>query len=532
MGAVGTTQQNRPVLLQSLVSTSREISSTRSRTAKTALLAEALRAAEPDEVPTVVSYLSGELRQRRIGVGWRSLQELPPAAAAPTLSVAEAHEAFERMGLLSGSGSQAARATELTQLFERATSEEQEYLALLVMGELRQGALDGVMLAAVAEAAGVPGEAVRRAVMLRGATGPVAAAALAEGVAGLGRFRLEVGQPLRPMLASTAADVPAAMAKAAEGAEDAPVAVEWKVDGIRVQVHREGDDVRVFTRSLDDITARVPEIVEAVASLPATSVVLDGEAVALDEAGRARPFQATGSRTASSANVTDLRARVPLTTYFFDVLHLDGDDLLDLPGADRQDRLAGLLPADQQIPRLITADVAEARRFFAEAVGAGHEGVVVKRLGEAYEAGRRGSGWVKVKPRHTLDLVVLAAEWGHGRRRGWLSNLHLGARDEESGELVMLGKTFKGLTDAMLTWQTERLLELESHRDEHVVYARPGLLVEIAFDGVQTSPRYPAGMALRFARVLRHRTDKTAEEADTVQTLRAIHTGARPPTDV
>ena len=528
------------MLLQSLVSTSREISSTRSRTAKTALLAEALRAAEPDEVPTVVSYLSGELRQRRIGVGWRSLQELPPAADAPTLSVAEAHEAFERMSGLSGSGSQAARATELTRLFERATAEEQEYLALLVMGELRQGALDGVMLTAVAEAARVPGEAVRRAVMLRGATGPVAAAALAEGEAGLDRFRLEVGRPVRPMLASTAADVPAAMDKASEGAsdgatgsaDDAPVAVEWKVDGIRVQVHREGDDVRVFTRSLDDITPRVPEIVEAVAALCATSVVLDGEAVALDEAGRARPFQATGSRTASSANVADLRARVPLTTYFFDVLHLDGDDLLDLPGAHRQDRLAALLPAHQQIPRLVTADVAEARRFFAQAVETGHEGVVVKRLGEPYEAGRRGSGWVKVKPRHTLDLVVLAAEWGHGRRRGWLSNLHLGARDEETGELVMLGKTFKGLTDAMLTWQTERLLELESRRDEHVVYARPGLLVEVAFDGVQTSPRYPAGMALRFARVLRHRTDKTADEADTVQTVRAIHTGARPPTDV
>jgi len=524
------------VLLQSLVSTSREISSTRSRTAKTALLAEVLRAAEPEEVPTVVSYLSGELRQRRIGVGWRSLQELPPAAETPALTVADAHEAFERMAVLSGAGSQAARATELTRLFERATAEEQEYLALLVMGELRQGALDGVMLTAVAEAAGVPGEAVRRAVMLRGATGPVAAAALAEGVAGLDRFRLEVGRPVRPMLASTAADVPAAMAKATEGAtegaDDAPVAVEWKVDGIRVQVHREGDDVRVFTRSLDDITPRVPEIVEAVAALPARSVVLDGEAVALDDAGRARPFQATGSRTASSANVTDLRARVPLTTYFFDVLHLDGDDLLDLPGADRQDRLAALLPTHQQIPRQVTTDVAEARRFFAEAVEAGHEGVVVKRLGEPYEAGRRGSGWVKVKPRHTLDLVVLAAEWGHGRRRGWLSNLHLGARDEETGELVMLGKTFKGLTDAMLTWQTERLLELESHRDEHVVYARPGLLVEVAFDGVQTSPRYPAGMALRFARVLRHRTDKTAEEADTVQTVRAIHTGARPPTDV
>jgi DNA ligase 1 len=297
-------------------------------------------------------------------------------------------------------------------------------------------------------------------------------------------------------------------------------------------VHRDGGWVRVFTRSLDDITARVPEIVETVLALPATSLVLDGEAVALDASGRARPFQQTGSRTASSANVDDLRADVPLTTYFFDLLHVDGEDLLDLPAADRQHRLAAVVPAGQRIPRLVTGEPAAARDFFAGAVGAGHEGVVVKRLTGPYEAGRRGTGWVKVKPRHTLDLVVLAAEWGHGRRQGWLSNLHLGARDDETGELVMLGKTFKGLTDAMLTWQTERLLELERSRDAHVVEVRPELVVEVAFDGVQTSPRYPAGMALRFARVLRHRTDKTAAEADTVSTLRAIHTGSTPPTDV
>jgi DNA ligase 1 len=521
-----------PVLLQSLVATSAEISATRSRTAKTKALAAALRTAEPDEVETVVAYLSGELRQRRIGVGWRSLQRLPPPAGQATLTVAQAHAAFEAMSELSGAGSQAARAGLLDELFGRATAEEQRYLALLVMGELRQGALDGVMLTAVAQAAGVPDHAVRRAVMLCGTTGPVAAAALTDGAAGLDRFRLQVGRPLRPMLASTASDVRAAMATATRTAEGEPVALEWKVDGIRVQVHRQHDEVAVFTRSLDDITARVPEIVEAVLGLPATALVLDGEAVALDESGRARPFQQTGSRTASSANVADLRARVPLTTYFFDLLHLDGADLLDLPAAHRHERMAAVLPEAQRMPRLVTADAAEAGGFFAGAVAAGHEGVVVKRLGDPYEAGRRGSGWVKVKPRHTLDLVVLAAEWGHGRRQGWLSNLHLGARDDQAGGFVMLGKTFKGLTDTMLTWQTERLLDLETGRDRAVVRVRPELVVEVAFDGVQTSPRYPAGMALRFARVLRHRTDKAAAEADTVSTVRAIHAGDARPTDV
>ena len=517
------------MLLQSLVGTSGEISATRSRSAKTRLIADALRTAEPDEVQTVVSYLSGELRQRRIGVGWRSLGKLPDPATEPTLTVAETHDAFERMSQVSGSGSQAARADLVTDLFGRATGDEQRYLARLVMGELRQGALDGVMLAAVAEASGVSDHVVRRAAMLCGATGPVAAVALTEGEEGLDRFGLEVGRPLRPLLAASAPDVATSMAKVAD---DAPAALEWKIDGIRVQVHRDHDDVRVFTRSLDDITVRVPEIVEAVLALPATALVLDGEAVALDDTGRARPFQATGSRTASSANVAELRRQVPLTTYFFDLLHLDGTDLLDLPASRRHERMAAVVPEHQRMPRLVTADVAEASGFFAEAVAAGHEGVVVKRLDDPYEAGRRGSGWVKVKPRHTLDLVVLAAEWGHGRRQGWLSNLHLGARDDETGEFVMLGKTFKGMTDDMLTWQTARLLELESRRDRHAVYVRPELVVEIAFDGVQTSPRYPAGMALRFARVLRYRDDKTAAEADAVSTLRAIHTGDTRPTGV
>jgi DNA ligase 1 len=508
------------VLLSELVDTSHAIGATRSRSAKIALIADALRRAGTDEVETAVAYLSGELRQRRTGVGWRTLQALPDAAASPTLSIGEVHEVLERVSALAGPGSQTARQEAVRAMLSRATPDEQSYLVRLIGGELRQGALDGVMVEAVAAAAGLPPSSVRRAVMLRGATGPVAALALTEGAAGLAAFALVVGQPLRPMLASSASDVSGALDKVG-----LPAGVEWKLDGIRIQVHRLGDDVRVFTRSLDDITPRVPEIVEATRALPAETLVLDGEAIALGSDGRPLPFQQTGSRTATSLDVEALRLRVPLATYFFDILHRDGTDLLDVPAAERVAVLSELVPEAIRVPRVEVADAEEAQEFFAEAVAAGHEGVVVKGLAAPYDAGRRGASWVKVKPRHTLDLVVLAAEWGHGRRQGWLSNLHLGAPDADSGDLVMLGKTFKGLTDAMLAWQTERLLELETSQEGHVVHVRPELVVEIAFDGVQHSPRYPAGMALRFARVLRHRTDKTAAEADTVETVRAIHRG-------
>ena len=430
------------------------------------------------------------------------------------------HEAFDHIAGLSGSGSQSAKRETLHALMGRATATEQAFLGALVGGELRQGALDGVMLDAVATAADVPAPLVRRAAMLRGAAGPVAAAALVDGAAGLECFRLEVGRPVRPMLASTEPDVQAAIAKATGGA-GSDVAVEWKLDGIRIQVHRRGDDVGIFTRSLDDITDRLPEVVTAVAALPCSSVVLDGEAIALDDQGVPLPFQQTAARTASQTEASRTARAVPLSAYFFDVLHLDGADLLDAPARERAHRLADVVPTQSLIPRLVTADSDEAGDFFADAVRRGHEGVVVKALDAPYEAGRRGAAWVKVKPRHTLDLVVLAAEWGHGRRRGWLSNLHLGARDGDG--FVMLGKTFKGLTDAMLAWQTERLLALSTSQDRYVVEVRPELVVEVAFDGVQTSTRYPGGMALRFARVLRYREDKRPEEADTVDTVRAIH---------
>ncbi len=506
------------MLLADLVDTSAAVASTRSRLAKVEAIAERLGRAAPQEIPIVVSYLSGELRQRRTGVGWASLRDLPSPAAEPTLTVAEVDGAFARAAETSGPGSVAVRREALASLFGRATEEEQRFLAMLAGGELRQGALAGIMVDAVARAAAVDAPAVRRAAMLAGDLPDVAEAALVEGVAGLDRFRLKVGRPLQPMLAKTATSVEAAMEQMGDAA-----AVDWKLDGVRIQVHRDGDEVAVFTRTLDPITDRVPEVVEAALALPVHSIVLDGEAIALRPDGRPRPFQETASRAASRGDVDALRREVPLTPFFFDVLRVDDADLIDLPAAERQAVAESVVPADLWVPRLVTRDVGEARAFYDDAVSRGHEGVVVKALDAPYEAGRRGGAWLKVKPVHTLDLVVLAAEWGHGRRTGWLSNLHLGARDPETEGFVMLGKTFKGLTDELLRWQTERLLELETRREGITVHVRPELVVEIAFDGIQTSPRYPAGMALRFARVIRYRPDKGVDEADTVETVRTLH---------
>jgi DNA ligase-1 len=513
------------MLLKEVVEASATVGSTRSRTSKVNALAAALRKAAPDEVETATSYLSGSLRQRRTGLGWRSLGDLPEPAADSSLTTRDVHDFFERISSLSGAGSRTTRNALVEELFARATAEEQHFLRRLVTGELRQGALDGLMLEAIAVAAQLPATAVRRASMLCGATLPVAVAALTEGEDGLARFGLVVGRPLRPMLASSATDIDEAFAKAA--AEGRQLAVDCKLDGIRVQVHKGDGKVAVYTRTLEDITARVPEVVDAVSALSATSIVLDGEAIALDQNGRPRPFQETAARTASRVDVDALREQVPLTSYFFDVLHVDGVDLIDTPARERFARMAGVLPPELVVPRLVTDDRRAANDFFARTVATGHEGVVVKNLDSAYEAGRRGSAWVKVKPRHTLDLVVLAVEWGSGRRQGWLSNIHLGARDPESGGFVMLGKTFKGMTDEMLQWQTERFLELETSRSSHVVHVRPEQVVEIAFDGIQTSSRYPGGMALRFARVLRYRDDKSASEADTIDLVRALHTGSR-----
>ncbi|GED08090.1 ATP-dependent DNA ligase [Cellulosimicrobium cellulans] len=553
------------MLLAEVAATSDAVAATRSRLAKRAAIADLLRrvadGAGPagtadgtdgpgdgggrDGVEIAVAYLAGELRQRRTGLGWRSLRDLPTPAEEPSLTLTAVDAAFARMADLSGPGSATARQAEAAALFGAATAREQSLLAGLVSGELRQGALDSVVVDAVAEAAGVPADAVRRAVMLAGATGPVARAALTAGgpeaaTDALATFRLTVGRPVRPMLAQSAPDVGAALEKlgagpGTDGGEadgDHPgtaVAVDVKLDGIRIQVHRDGDDVRVFTRSLDDITERVPEIVAATRALPARTLVLDGEALVVGPDGVPRPFQETAARSAtqgerSAAEEAELAASLELSPFFFDALHVDGRDLLDEPLRDRLAVLDDLL-ADAAGPhavrRLVTDEADAATAFFEGAVAEGQEGVVVKSLDTPYAAGRRGAGWVKVKPRHTLDLVVLAVEQGSGRRRGWLSNIWLGARDPDGG-FVMLGKTFKGMTDEMLEWQTRRFRELETSADGYVVHVRPEQVVEIAFDGLQRSTRYPGGLALRFARVLRYRDDKTAAEADTIDAVRAL----------
>jgi DNA ligase-1 len=511
------------MLFADLAATSLAVGQTRSRTRKAEVLGEALRRLDADEVEAGVAYLSGQLRQRRTGVGWAALQELPEPAAEPSLQVGDVDRALEQIAALAGPGSQAARRDALDALFAQATAPEQGYLRLLIGGELRQGALGGVMTEAVAAATGIPRAAVARATMLRGDARAVAEVALREGEGGLAQFRLEIGRPLGPMLASPSASLDEALEKVGEGA------VDWKLDGARIQVHRDGDSVAIFSRSLDDLTAKLPEVVAAAKALPAARVVLDGEAIALRADGRPEPFQVTSSRIASGTP--------GIAGVFFDVLHLDGEDLLDTPLSERITALERAVPeaggcwtgaaagsaapwGAVRVPRVITADRDAAQAHFDAALAAGHEGVVVKALDAPYAAGRRGAGWLKVKPRHTLDLVVLAAEWGHGRRKGFLSNLHLGAREGDG--FVMLGKTFKGLTDALLAWQTEQLLARQVRQHGITVEVRPELVVEIAFDGVQTSPRYPGGVALRFARVLRYREDKTAAEADDLAAVLAL----------
>ena len=504
--------------LARVIQTSAVVAGTRSRTAKVAALAQTLSEAAPDEVRVVTDYLAGRLPQRTVGVSWRGLRTLPAPSAEARLDVLEVDQALSGLAALRGPGSGVTRTAAVADLFGRATAEEQGWLVGLITGELRQGAGDGVMLKAIAEAAQVSEAEVRRAVMLTGFAGPVATAALgagdsAEASRRLARIQLEVGRPLRPMLAGSAPDVASAIA----GADEA--AVETKVDGIRLQAHLDEGGVRLFSRTLEEVTDRLPEVVEAIAGLPARRAVLDGEVIALAAGGRPEPFQVTGARTASTADPEALRTRVPLTTFLFDLLHIDGRDLVDEPASVRWTALEALAP-HLLVPRIVTADPDAAQHFFDEQVSAGHEGVVVKSVRSPYAAGRRGAGWVKVKPRRTADLVVVAVEWGSGRRTGWLSNIHLAARDPASGELVMVGKTFKGMTDATLAWQTERFQELATHREPGVVHVRPEQVVEIAYDGVQTSRRYPGGIALRFARVLRYRDDKGPEEADTLADLR------------
>jgi DNA ligase-1 len=496
-------------LLADVVAASSEVASTSSRSKKIGVLADLLRRLGPDEVGVVVGFLSGAARQGKVGIGWAAVYRIEVEhSTTPSLEVLDLDRAVDEVQRTTGPGSAGKRKEILTGLLRRCTPEEAGFIRRLFTGELRQGALAGLMVDAIARASGVAGDIVRRALMLSGDLAATAEIALTQGEAALHEIGFEIFRPILPMLASTAPDVATAM----DGFEHA--SVEWKLDGIRIQIHRFDDDVRIYTRGLNDITGSLPGIVGAVGTLEPRRLVLDGEAIGMWGEGPAS-FQETMSRIDMEAEPAGI------VTFLFDVLHVDGEDLLDAPLRDRLTTLERIAPA-LRIPGTITSDATEAQRVFDEALVAGHEGVVVKDASSAYIAGRRGKAWRKVKPHETYDLVVLAAEWGHGRRRGWLSNLHLGARDPSSGEFVMVGKCFKGLTDQLLEWQTKALLEIEDHRQGIAVFVRPELVVEIALDGVLQSPRYPGGIALRFARVRRYRDDKRPEEADTIDTLRSL----------
>ncbi len=512
------------MLLVDVASTSLNVGGTSSRLTKVAHIAELLRRAAPDPklIAIIVSWLSGELPQRQIGVGWASLRSLAPQAPAatdPALAVTAVDATFSEIGAVSGKGSQARRAELVKGLFAAATDTEQTFLLRLLGGELRQGALAGIMTDAVAKAAGIPAAAVQRAAMLGGDLPAVAAAALSDGTAALDAFTLRVGRPVGPMLAQTATSVTDALER-----HGGATIFEAKLDGARVQIHRSADEVTVYTRSLDDVTARLPEVVAATLALPVTELIADGEAIALRPDNRPHRFQITASRFGRSVDVAAAVAAQPLSVFFFDILHRDGVDLLDAPTTDRLATLDALVPPRHRVDRLATSDPSAAAAFLQATLAAGHEGVMAKSPDAPYQAGRRGAGWLKVKPVHTLDLVVLAVEWGSGRRRGKLSNIHLGARDPVTGEFIMVGKTFKGMTDAMLDWQTARFSELATAgTDDYVVHVRPEQVVEIALDGVQKSTRYPGGLALRFARVVRYRDDKGPAEADTIDAVRALY---------
>ena len=500
--------------LAAVVETSRRVSETTKRLEKVDLLARLLKQLHPDEVEIVVAFLTGRTRQGRIGIGYGTTRDAKGSPAAePSLEVAEIDRTFESITNIQGSGSQRQRVELLSGMFARATEPEQQFLIGLLMGELRQGALEGIMVDAVAKASGIPADRVRRAVMLAGDIAAVARALLEQGEAGLHSYDVQLFRPIQPMLAQTAEDVTGALADLGEAA------LEFKMDGARVQVHKSGDDVMVYSRALNDVSAAVPEVVEAVRALPAEDLILDGEVLSLLPDGRPQPFQITMRRFGRKLDVERMRGELPMTP--FDLLYLNGGSLLDEPQARRFQALAELAPRFL-IPHIIASNAAAGDEFFEQSVAQGHEGIMAKAVGATYAAGARGQSWLKIKRPRTLDLVILAAEWGHGRRHGWLSNLHLGARDTEKGGFAMLGKTFKGLTDEMLVWQTQELLKLEIGRDSYTVHVEPKLVVEIAFNEIQVSPRYPSGLALRFARVKSYRPDKTAAESDTFQTVQKI----------
>jgi DNA ligase 1 len=512
---------------QDLVSTSAAVAATSSRLDKTSHLARLLGDLSAEEIPIAVAFLSGFPRQGKIGVGGSRAFALDvPPAPEPMLTIADVDEALAEIGGASGKGSAAGRASRLRRLLGRATRDEQEFLIRLLIGELRQGALAGVLLDAVARAAHIGVADIRRAAMLAGDLGEVARAALIGGPAALAPFTLQVMRPVDPMLADSAASIIDALRRLGRAA------FEWKLDGARVQIHKSGDDVRVFSRNLRDVTAAVPEVVAVLRELPVRQIILDGEVIALRADGTPQPFQITMRRFGRRLDVERMRDELPVTPFFFDCLLADEAVLVDQPQTARFEALCRLLPPQMIVPHRITDASDQAQAFLDAALARGHEGVMAKALDSPYAAGRRGQSWLKIKQARTLDLVVLAAEWGHGRRHGWLSNLHLGARNEARGGFIMLGKTFKGLTDEMLAWQTERLLALETHRDRYTVYVRPELVVEIAFNDVQQSPQYPGGLALRFARVKGYRPDRSATDADPFTAVQQVYrqqTGLEPP---
>ncbi len=506
-------------LLIDLVQTSQRVGAASARRAKVRELADFLKTLMPDEIEAGVMYLAGELPQGRIGLAYKALQAAGVTASEQAgLSIVQVDHALSAIDALRGAGSTATRIQALSALMSHATAVEQQFLIRLIVGELRQGALAGVMIEAIAAAAKLPIEAVRRAAMYSKSLGAVARVALLEGAEKLGKFQLELFAPAAPMLAQTANDVAEAL-----GSLGGAAAWEWKMDGARIQVHKAADDVRVYTRSLIEVTGAVPEIVDEVRAFAAATLVLDGEAIAFDAAEHPHPFQITMRRFGRKLNVDSMRGELPIRAFFFDCLYVDGHSIVDRPYSERIDALIAAVPPPLRMPRLVTESAAEAGAFYDAAIAAGHEGLMAKSLRAPYEAGNRGASWFKIKRAHTLDLVVLAAEWGHGRRSGKLSNLHLGALDPDTGGYVMLGKTFKGLTDAMLEWQTQEFLARETRRDDHTVYVRPEIVVEIAFSDLQESARYPGGLALRLARVKRYRQDKRAEEADTMASVRRIH---------
>jgi DNA ligase 1 len=515
--------------LVELVETSNAVASVSGRLEKIERLAALLVRASGDELEIAVSFLSGSSRQGRIGVGWASISAMrgavPPADQA-TLDLREVDDTFARVAAISGSGSTRERTRTLGELFSRATAVEQDFLLRLLFGELRQGALEGILIEAVARATKLPADTIRRAAMMAGDLGIVARTAFAGGAAALSQVMVQMFRPVQPMLADSAEDVDDAMSRIDHAS------IELKLDGARIQVHKAGDEVKVYSRTLREVTGAVPEVVEIVRALPAREIILDGEVIALRPDATPEPFQITMQRFGRRLDVDRLRQDLPLTPFFFDALYLDGTALLDEPLSRRAAALADALPPAIVIPRLVSPTHEQAQAFVEDVLRRGHEGAMAKALDAPYAAGRRGSAWLKIKQAHTLDLVVLAVEWGSGRRKGWLSNIHMGARDPARNAFVMLGKTFKGMTDEMLAWQTEQFLAREIARDAYTVYVKPELVVEIAFNDVQESSHYPGGLALRFARVKRYRTDKAALEADTFATIQDIYrraTGREPP---